>query len=136
MATGTAGTAARQLHEQVVHFLRKSITYASPGTAKAATVGTIPAGALILKPMSGVLVTTAFNDSGTDLLDIGTSDNDDLFMTDVSVAALGFTACDEAIGGYLVASDTVITATYTGQNSNASAGAAEIIIAYMPDTDG
>lgn len=137
MATGTAGTTARQLPYQVVHFLRKSITYASPGSGVAATVGILPAGAVIVKPMSGVHITTAFNDSGTDLLDIGTSANDDLFATDLDLSSATFLACDEAVGDFgPLAADTTITATYTGQNANASAGAAEIIICYIPDTDG
>lgn len=124
----------RQYHQQVVHFLRKTVAYTTSGVAQ--TVGTIPAGAVIIKPMSGVQISTAFNDSGTDYLDIGTTANDDLFGTDLDLSSATFVALDEAVGDYLVTSDTTITATYTGQNANASAGSCEVLIAYVPDTDG
>lgn len=134
MATNTAGTVARQLPFQAVHYLRKSITFANDGTA--VTVGIIPSGSLIIKPMSGVHITTAFNGGGTDLLDVGTSANDDLFGTDLDLSSATFVALDEAIGGYLVTSDTTITATYTDTNGDATAGEAEVIICFIPDNDG
>jgi hypothetical protein len=71
MATGTAGTTARQFTTQQVHYLRKSITYSDNGTT--VTIGTIPAGSLILKPISGVAVNVAFNGGTTNTLDIGAS---------------------------------------------------------------
>lgn len=134
MATGTAGGTARQYHTQQVHYLRKSITFSDNGTA--VTVGYIPAGALILKPLSGVAVTTAFNAGTANVLDIGTSDNDDLFGTDLALGTTNFIPCDENVGGYLVAADTTITATVALSGTAATAGAGEVIIAYIPDNDG
>ena len=134
MATGTAGTVARQFHTQQLHFLRKSIAYTDNGTAL--TVGVIPAGSLILKPASGVHVTTAFNAGTNNFLDVGTSATADLFGTDLSLTATNFVPLDEAIGGYLVASDTTITATVGLTGTAASAGAGEVVICYVPDIDG
>lgn len=125
---------ARQYHQQVVHFLRKSITFANNG--KAVTVGKIPAGSLILRPVSGVHVTTAFNAGSTNVLDIGSSDNDDLFGTDLALGTTTFVPVDETVGGFLVASDTTITATVALSGTAATAGAGEVVIAYIPDTDG
>jgi hypothetical protein len=126
---------ARQYHQQVVHFLRKSISYAD-GASKVYTVGVIPSGSLILKALSGVHVTTAY-DSGTNkLMNIGTSADDDLFGTLLSVATATFVPLDEAIGGFLVNADTTITASHALTGTAATAGAGEVVICYIPDTDG
>ena len=122
---------ARQYHQQLVHFLRKSISYTDDGTA--VTVGEIPSGSLILKPASGVAVTTAF-DSSTKVLDIGTTANDDLYGTDLSLATTTFVPLDEAVS-YLVSADTTITAT-VALTGSVTAGEAEVVIAYIPDLDG
>jgi hypothetical protein len=124
----------RIMQRQMVHFLRKSIAFTDNGTAL--TVGVIPAGSLILKPMSGVHVTTVFNAGSTNVLDVGTSDNDDLFGTDLALGTANFIPLDETIGGYLVSADTTITATVGLSGTAATTGAGEVVIAYVPDTDG
>lgn len=134
MATGTAGSAARNYNMQMIHFIRKSVAFGDSGVQQ--TVGVIPAGSMILTPISGAIVTTLFNDSGTDLIDIGISTNDDLLATDLDVSSVGVKTLDEAMGLMIMSTDVTITATYTGENANASTGAAEIVIAYIPDIDG
>jgi hypothetical protein len=124
---------ARLIQTQQIHFLRKTVLFSQSG--QALTVGCIPAGSVILAPISGALVTTLFNDSGTDLIDIGTDSNDDLYATNLDVSSIGLKVLDEAVT-MLVDVDTIITATYTGENANATTGQAEIVIAYIPDTDG
>lgn len=125
---------ARQYHTQQVHYLRKSITFADNGVA--VTVGTIPAGSLVLRPVSGVHVTTAFNAGTGNVLDIGSSANDDLWGTDLALGTATFVPVDEAIGGFLVTADTVVTATVALSGTAATAGAAEVVICYIPDNDG
>ena len=120
---------ARRYSQQMVHYLRKDITFADAGVAK--TVGVIPSGSVILKPTSGVNVHTAFNSSGTDLIDIGTSADDDLYATDLAGQTVGFAALDEAVSMY-VAADTTITATYAQSVADATTGAAQVVIAYIP----
>ena len=134
MATGTASTSARQYHQQMIHFLRKSITFADDGTT--VTVGTIPAGSLVLKPISGVAVTTVFNAGSTNVLDVGpsTDSGTDLWATDLALGTLGFVPIDEAVTN-LVSVDTVVQAAVDLTGTAATTGAAEIIIAYIPDTD-
>lgn len=128
-------TPARVDHRQLVHFLRKSYTFADDGVAL--TIGVIPSGALILKPLSGVHVTTVTNDGTAGVMDVGTDSNDDLFGTDLDIqSAADFVPLDEAIGGFLVAADTTITATVALTDGDATAGAGEVVIAYIPDTDG
>ena len=134
MATGTAGSSARNLSQQIVHFLRKSITYADNGTT--VTVGTIPAGSTIIKPASGVSVSTVFDGDTTNTLDVGASTDSGTnnFATALTLGGLGFVPLDEAVSG-LVTVDTIIQC-YVVSTASASTGAAEVIICYVPDTDG
>lgn len=134
MATNEPARIGRNLSLQAVHFLRKGITFADNGTA--VIVGTVPAGSLILKPISGMHVTTVFNAGTNNFVDIGTTDNDDLFGTDLSGTATNFVPLDETIGGYLVASETTITVTVGLTGTAATTGAAEVVIAFLPDIDG
>lgn len=139
MATDTAGTVARDYGKQMIHYLRKTITYADAGTE--VTVGWVPSGALLVQSISGVHVTTAFNSSGTDLIDIGGNtgnDDPDDYATDLDVSTVGFKAIDEALGTAVnpTTADTEITVTYAQSVADASAGVAEVVIAYIPDNDG
>lgn len=134
MATGTASTSARVFHTQQVHYLRKSITFADDGTT--VTVGTIPAGSLVLKPLSGVAVTTVFNAGSTNVLDVGpsTDSGTDLWATDLALGTLAFVPLDEAVT-FLVSVDTTVQAAVDLTGTAATTGAAEIIICYIPDND-
>lgn len=132
MATGTAGSNARDYNMQMIHYLRKTITFADAGTT--VTVGTIPAGSVLIKPITGVTVTVAFNGNSSNVLDIGPSTDTDLWMTDGSLASIAFVPLDEAVGN-LVAADTVVQAAVVS-TASPSAGSAEIVIAYIPDNDG
>lgn len=134
MPTGTQATNARQYPAQMIHYLRKSITFADNGTT--VTVGTIPAGALILKPASGVAVNVAFNGGTTNTLDIGASTDvgTNNFATILALGSIAFVPIDEAVTN-LVAVDTVIQAAVVS-TAGATTGQAEIIIAYIPDNDG
>lgn len=134
MATNTAGTVARNFNKQMIHYLRKGITFADDGTT--VTVGVIPAGSLIIKPISGVAVTTVFNAGSTNVLDVGpsTDSGTDLWATDLALGALAFVPLDEAVT-LLVSVDTVVQAAVDLTGTAATTGAAEIIIAYIPDND-
>lgn len=136
MATGTAGTSARQYHSTQVHYLRKKITYAVENTT--ITIGVIPAGASVIG--GGVHVKTAFNDSGTDTLDVGfvggTTDADG-YATLLAIDAVGYIALDElaATTNIIQDVDTTVTCIYNGQNNNASAGEAYVTIMYVVGYD-
>lgn len=88
----------------------------------------LPAGAIPL--FANVQVEVAFNDTGTDVLDIGIPGTADYFVADQAVSAPGGAHVALAQCPLLTAPATV-TATYTGQNSNASAGRALVVMAYM-----
>lgn len=134
MATNTAGTAARELPWQAVHYLRKAITYANDG--QTVTVGVIPAGAVILKPISGVHVATAFNGDSSNVLQIGpsTDSGTNLWATDLALGTTTFVPLDENVSNK-VSVDTTVQAAVTS-TASASAGAAEIIICYVVNNDG
>ena len=136
MATGTAGSTAKRVHGPVVNVIRKNITYNNPGTTVAMTVGVVPAGAVI----TGVwaVVITAFDDTGTDLLDIYVTTNSGTtqFMSGVSLATVGLLLAADDIATQTVsysASEQTISAVYTGSNANATAGSADIIIQFVTD---
>lgn len=133
MTTGTAGTTARQYSQQMVHYLRKGITYADDGTT--VDVGTIPAGSLILKPLSGVYVNTAFNGATTNTLDIGpsTDSGTNLWGTLLALGSIAMVPLDEAVA-MSVSVDTLVQAAVVS-TTGASAGEAEIVIAFIPDND-
>lgn len=128
------GTIARQYHTAQVHYLRKTITFADNGTT--VTIGVIPAGSVLLKPISGASVSVAFNGGATNTLDIGpsTDSGTNLWMTVGSLAAIAFVPLDEAVSN-VVAVDTTVQA-YVVSTAAASAGSAEIVICYIPDNDG
>jgi hypothetical protein len=128
---------ARQYHTQQMHFLRKRITFADYGTT--VTVGMIPAGASVVG--GGVHVRTAFNSSGTDLLDVGfvggTTDADG-YATLLQLNAVGWIVLDELATTTNIQQsvDTTITCAPAQSVADATAGSADVIIWYIPNTDG
>lgn len=139
MATNTAGTNARQYEQQMIHYLRKGFTKADAGLVL--TVGNLPAGAQILAGISGVYVREVFAAGTNNRLDIGTTANDDLYGTDMALGTVAFVTLDEAasatdVNAWYIASATTITATVDVTGTASATGAAEIVIAYIPDNDG
>lgn len=126
-----SGVSARDIGYGVVQYLRKRITYLNNGTA--VTVGKLPPSAIVVG--GGVQVITTFNDSGTDLVDVGTSADADAFATllAVSATAPAYIAFDElaTTNDYDDSNEVTVTATYTGQNSNATAGVADVVVFYI-----
>lgn len=130
MATDTAGTTARVTEHQVVHFIRKDITYSNAG--QTVTVGVLPAGALIVKAMSGVHVSTAFSGGSAYTLDVGysTDSGTNNLATALTLAAVGFVVLDETVTDMYLTADRTIQALVT---SDGTAGVAQIVIAYIPN---
>lgn len=124
---------ARVLATQQVHYLRKKFTFADDG--KTIDVGTIPAGALLLKPICGVHVAVAFNGGTTNTLDVGPSTDagTDLWATALALGTIAFVPIDEAVSN-VVSVDTLVQAKVVS-TAGASAGVGYIVIAYVPDND-
>lgn len=90
---------------------------------------TLPAGAVMVDFY--VNVTTNFDDTGTDTIDVGTSATGDAIIDGLDVSSAGLTRFGTA--GTLLSAlteATVITAVYAGQNGNASQGSADFVAFY------
>jgi len=113
-----------------------SFDYTVEGTATDTSV-VIPANSQIVR--IDVNVETAFNDSGTDILEVGSSADTDLYVNDVAISAVGKIALGTAalcanwkdIG----TSDIKIGYIYNGANNDASAGAATVTISYLQNNN-
>ena len=128
MATGTAGSDARQFHTEQVHYLRKKITFAVENTE--IVIGTIPAYASVIG--GGVHILTAFDDTGTDTLDVGfkggsATDDPNGYATLLDLSAVGYIVLDElaATTNIISTTDSTVTCIYNGENNNAAAGAGD-----------
>jgi hypothetical protein len=103
--------------------------------ATTVTVGKIPANASVV-PGSGVHVVTAFNSSGTDLLDvgfIGSTTDADAYATLLTLGAVGFIPFDE-LGATTNIRGTVehtITCAPAQSVADATAGDAYVIVCFV-----
>lgn len=123
---------ARNDGGQDIQVLSKRITYTSNGTT--VNVGQIPAGASVVG--GGAHVVTAFNDSGTDTLIVGfvgSTTDDNAYATLLDLSAVGYIALDElaATTNIQQTVDATVTCKYVGQNSNATAGVADVIVQFV-----
>lgn len=137
MATDTAGNVGREHHLQMVHYLRKTITFGDNGDT--VTVGVLPAGALVVPAISGVYVTTAFTGDTTNTVDIGITGALEKYASDLALGTLGHIELDvisdsSANSSLTTAAETILATVVS--TADAGAGSAEIIIAYIPDNDG
>lgn len=124
---------ARNDGSQSIQYLRKKISYLT-GIAAVVSVGTIPAGGIVLR--GGVVVTTAFNAGSTNVLDIGTSADDDGFATDLALGTIGVIAADEMATTNDMGpstSDISVTATLALTGTAPSAGEGYVWVEYMPN---
>lgn len=121
---------AKRYYTDQVHYLRRTVTFADNGTT--VNVGIIPAGSVLLKPISGVSVSVAFNGGATNTLDIGPSTDagTNLWATLLALGSIAYVPLDEAVTN-VVSVDTLVQA-YVVSTAGASAGSAEIVIAYIP----
>ena len=131
----TVGTNVKNVG-QVLMSQSFSFDYTVEATATDTNV-VIPANSQIVSV--DVNVETAFNDSGTDLLEIGSSADTDLYVNDVAISAVGKIALGTAalcanwkdIG----TSDVRVGYIYNGANDDATAGAATATISYLQNNN-
>ena len=134
MATGTAGGVGRQYHQQMIHYLRKSIVFGDDGSEL--SMGWVPLGAVVIR--GGIVVSTAFNAGTTNVADLGTAADPDGFATDLALGTIGVIVADEMAttndaGPY--AADTEIKVTVDLTGTAATAGAGEAWVEFIPDND-
>lgn len=124
----------RLYHTQQLHYLRRNITYADDGLTL--DVGVIPAGSLIIKPISGVAVHVAFDGNSSNVLDVGpsTDSGTNLWGTSLSLASIdAMVPLDEAVT-MKVTVDTLVQCLVTSTAAAAN-GSGVVIICYIPDND-
>lgn len=124
---------ARNDGSQNIHYLRKKIVY-TDGVAAVSTVGVIPTGAIVIR--GGVVIKTAFNAGSTNVLDIGTTSDDDGFATDLAMGTVGVIVADEMattddMGP--VTADTTITCTVALTGTAPTTGEGYVWLEYMPN---
>lgn len=131
VGTGSVAAAARDTGYPVVHQISCAVAFGDNGVAK--VVGILPAGCAILRISS--LVITLFNDSGTDLLTVGSTTTANEYVSsgmDLSSTGLKAGTLVAAATVAVTTADTVVYAKYAGQNSNMTTGSAYVIVEYIP----
>jgi hypothetical protein len=136
MATGTAGTNARQYPQQLVHYFRKTVNYNDTGIGSGLFMGKLPAGAHILH--CNVRIKTAFNSAGTNRLVVGTNSSSyNNVCTSTTAAASTTGGKQSVIGGALdFTSDTDLFVKYSAATGTAATtGVATVTVAFAVDND-
>lgn len=119
---------AREYLGGLIHYIDVAFTFADSATQ--VEIGTVPSGATILKPLSGIQVNTAFNAGTTNTVDVGTSATEDLYGTALAGGTVTFVPLDEAVS-LTMAADTTLYVKYEQTGTAATAGAGKAIIAYI-----
>lgn len=121
-------TPARNDLYQNVQYLRKRILYTDSATT--IKLGTIPAGSIILAPISGVDVQTVFNAGTNNRINIGITGSTAKYAANSSLATAGFVPMAVAVGHHVdVDTDIILTVDVTG--TAATTGEARVFIAYI-----
>lgn len=130
----------RDQFRQLTHTMRKYVTY-SDASIDAGTLrmpAALPAGSIITQVI--VDVVTAFNAGTTNVLTVGTQSgtaNDIVTAGDVNEGAAGVNnVTTSAAIGYIGSSAIDLFIKYAQTGTAATAGAAHIVVCYIPDNDG
>lgn len=133
MATGTAGSTARDFHTQQTHYLKGSVVFSS---ANAVTLGTIPANAQVIRCYANV--TTAFAGASANNVAIGNTNSGQsaVYAAAISVLSVGVkldttTLATCAAAQFAPTSDTVVTATFSSTGVTTTSGAATVVVEYI-----
>lgn len=139
MATDDANqpNLGRQLALQVVHTLRKRVTFEDEGTV--VDVGILPPGASVIG--GGAHIVTAFDDTST--IDVGfrdgsSTDDPNGYATALVATAVGFIALDELATTTNIqqTTDAIVTASVNDGTGAASVGVADVIVTFVVNNDG
>lgn len=125
----------RQFHQEMSHFIRKTVNFNDASIASGEVIGSVPAGARITS--TSVFVETAFNSGGANTIDVNCSAGIGVGGTSlVSAQAAGSTAQSSTVPtapNGIVASDSDITVRYNQTSTAATAGVATVIVHYIPN---
>ena len=133
MASGTAGTNAREYPHCLVHYRSKTVNFNDTGIGTGLSMGKIPAGSHVLH--ANARISTAFNSAGTNRLVVGTNASSyNNIMTSTVAAASTTGGKQSVIGGALsFTQDTDIFVKYSAATGTAATtGVATVTVAYIP----
>ncbi|SCW56926.1 hypothetical protein SAMN02927924_01428 [Sphingobium faniae] len=130
---------ARQLETQQTHYLRKDVAYDTVGIASGVLIGTVPKGSKVTGVH--VYIDTAFNAATTNVLTAGTTGTGTnlIAASDVTEGTAGYYAPADGTNqarGLAFAADTDLFVSYTQTGAAATAGAATVIVEYVPQSNG
>lgn len=135
MATNTAGGQGQDYHQNMVHYLAKTITHADAG--KTVKVGRLPAGAVFIPGISGIAVNVVFNGDSTNTCDVGITGATTKFSSALALGTLGWIETDvltESQASAMVNDTDVDVLATVVSTADPSTGSATVIVAYvMPD---
>lgn len=136
MATGTAGTQAREFPTQQTHYIRGTVNFDTTGISTGVKLGTRPAGSEILR--TTVKIKTAFNAGTTNVLTVGenaTNYNDYVASGDVDEAVTQSNVVLRGADLAAITADKDVYAKYTQTGTAATTGQAIIIVEYVCNND-
>jgi len=124
---------ARNMGFQVTQYLRAPVNFSNLGTVSIVQVGTLPAGAVVLRAY--VVVNQVFNWGTNNLLKVGIVGSDTSIISSASLLALGIisaTAVLTAAATITPTVDTQVIATSLATGTQATTGSGFIIVEYLP----
>lgn len=125
----------RTLPFQAVHYIRKSVAYNTPGrTAGTVECGVLPNGGVVVDTVYKVV--TAYNSGTSNTLIVGTTTDDNEFLTAIDVKATAGTAARATTGLGYESTGEVVYAKITDVGAAPSAGEVDVVITYVLDNDG
>jgi hypothetical protein len=120
---------ARQTQYQLTHYIRKRVNFNDSNIGTGVVFGTLPAGAMLIG--QHVRCSTAFNAATTNALNVGTAAGGTQLFTDAATAGHRL----PTIANLTFAADTDLYVQYAQTGTAATAGVADIVIAYAPNND-
>lgn len=112
-----------------IRFIELDFAFGDDGTTL--TIGRIPAGSMLLKPISGIHVIQAFNAGSGNVADMGPSTNTDLWGTDLALGTVGFVPIDEAVSNVVAAGDEIAQLAVDLTGTAATTGIGRAVLCFV-----
>ena len=126
---------ARSSGDQTTNYLRAPINFTNLGTVSIVQLGTLPAGAIVLRAY--VVINQVFNWGTNNLLKVGIVGSDASILSTVSLVATGVITATSVLAtapatstSPIVDTQIIITSLMTG--TVATAGVASVVLEYAP----